>query len=157
MTIDDSLSLNLNHCHNPLMTYLTFDMIFKYGFEEKKKYQKYVWIFLKREIHSTLFYLNFHLGQNIDKILRNCLLCSEHQSKSFCGFETRSWKISKKKLHNLTASHATATAFNNKPVKNGILLPKLFWPTVRKNRLVIEKIFWNSRLKAENLQKFGDH
>ena len=35
----------------------------------------------------------------------------------------------------------------------GILLPKLFWPTMRKIVLVIEKNFWNSRLKAENLQK----
>ena len=33
--------------------------------------------------------------------------------------------------------------------RNGILLPKLFWPTVRKIVLVIKK-----RLKAENLQKF---
>ena len=40
---------------------------------------------------------------------------------------------------------------------NGILLPKLFWPTVRKIVLLIEKNFWNSRLKAENLQKFWDH
>ena len=31
---------------------------------------------------------------------------------------------------------------------NGILLPKLFWPTVRKIVLVIEKNFWNSRLKS---------
>ena len=38
-----------------------------------------------------------------------------------------------------------------------ILLPKLFWPTVRKIILVIEKIFWNSRLKAKNLQIFWDH
>ena len=33
---------------------------------------------------------------------------------------------------------------------NGILLSKLFWPTVRKIVLVVEKNFWNSRLKAEN-------
>ena len=40
-------------------------------------------------------------------------------------------------------------------INYGILLPKLFWPTVRKkNVLVIEKNFWNSRLKAENLQIF---
>ena len=38
----------------------------------------------------------------------------------------------------------------------GILLPKLFWPTVRKF-LAIEKKFWNSRLKAENLQSIWDH
>ena len=42
-------------------------------------------------------------------------------------------------------------------LKNGILLPELFWPTLRKNVLVIEKNFWNSRLKAENLQNFWDH
>ena len=41
--------------------------------------------------------------------------------------------------------------------RNGILLPKLFWPTARKNVLVIEKNFWNSRLKAENSQNFWDH
>ena len=40
---------------------------------------------------------------------------------------------------------------------NGILLPKLLWPIVRKIVLVIEKNFWNSRLKAENLQNFWDH
>ena len=34
-------------------------------------------------------------------------------------------------------------------MKNGILLPKLFWPTVRKNCLVIEENFWNSRLKSD--------
>ena len=34
---------------------------------------------------------------------------------------------------------------------NGIFLPKLFWPIVRK--IVIEKNFWNSTLKAKNLQK----
>ena len=39
---------------------------------------------------------------------------------------------------------------------NGILLPKLFWPTARKNVLVIKKNFWNSRLKAKNWQNFWD-
>ena len=42
---------------------------------------------------------------------------------------------------------------------NGILLPKLFWPTVRENcssdREKLQN--WNSRLKAENLQNFWDH
>ena len=41
--------------------------------------------------------------------------------------------------------------------ENGILLSKLFWPTVRKNALVIEKNFWNSRLKSENSQNLLDH
>ena len=40
---------------------------------------------------------------------------------------------------------------------NGILFPKLFWPSVKKNPLLIKKIFWNSKLKAENLQKSWDH
>ena len=40
---------------------------------------------------------------------------------------------------------------------NGILLPKLFWPSVRKNAQVIEKKIWNSRHNPENLQKFWDH
>ena len=34
----------------------------------------------------------------------------------------------------------------------GSLLPKLFWPMGEKNVLLINKNFWNSRLKAENLQ-----
>ena len=33
----------------------------------------------------------------------------------------------------------------------GILLPKLFWPTVRKNCSSDREKCWNSRLKAENL------
>ena len=42
---------------------------------------------------------------------------------------------------------------------NGILLPKLFWPTALREEivLVIKKNFWSSRLKAENLQKIWDH
>ena len=32
----------------------------------------------------------------------------------------------------------------------GILFPKLLWPNVRKNDLVIEKTFWDSRLHVEN-------
>jgi hypothetical protein len=42
-------------------------------------------------------------------------------------------------------------------VRNGILLPNcsdLLWEKIV---LVIEKNFWNSRLKAENLQIFWDH
>ena len=35
-------------------------------------------------------------------------------------------------------------------VRNGILLPKLFWPTVRKNCSSDQEKFWNSRLKAKN-------
>ena len=41
--------------------------------------------------------------------------------------------------------------------RNGNLLPKLFWPIWEKIVLMIEKNFWNSRLKAKNLQKFWDH
>ena len=40
---------------------------------------------------------------------------------------------------------------------NGILIPKLFWPNVRRNCCSDHEKFWNSRLKAENLQKFWDH
>ena len=40
---------------------------------------------------------------------------------------------------------------------NGILLPKLFWPTVRKNCFSDREKVWNSRLKAKNLQNFWDH
>ena len=49
-----------------------------------------------------------------------------------------------------------------KKVKNGILLPKLFWPTVRKKcssdwekNLKLEAEGW--RLKAQNVQKIWDH
>ena len=40
---------------------------------------------------------------------------------------------------------------------NGILFPKLFWPSVRIFFPVIEKNFWKSRLKAVTFQKFWDH
>ena len=39
-------------------------------------------------------------------------------------------------------------------LRNGILLPKLFWPTVRKKCSSDRKNFCNSRQKAENLQTF---
>ena len=39
-------------------------------------------------------------------------------------------------------------------VRNGILLTKLFWPTVRKNCSIGREKLWNSRLKPDNLQKF---
>ena len=43
-------------------------------------------------------------------------------------------------------------------VSFGVLLPKLFWHTVRNTIvLVIEKNFWNSRLNAENFWNFWDH
>ena len=41
--------------------------------------------------------------------------------------------------------------------RNGILLTKLFWPTVRKNCFSDWEKFWNSRLKAKNLQNVWDH
>ena len=40
-------------------------MIFKYAFEDEKKFKKYVFFQAR---NSTLFYLNFNLGQNIDKL-----------------------------------------------------------------------------------------
>ena len=41
---------------------------------------------------------------------------------------------------------------------NGILFPKLFWPSVRILFLsMIEKCFWKSRLKAVSFQKFWDN
>ena len=42
-------------------------------------------------------------------------------------------------------------------LRNCILLPKLFWPTVRKNCSSDWEELLNSRLKAENLQNFWDH
>ena len=39
----------------------------------------------------------------------------------------------------------------------GILLPKLFWPTVMKNCSSDRESLWNSRLKDEDLQKVCDH
>ena len=42
-------------------------------------------------------------------------------------------------------------------ISNDILLPKLFWPTLRKIVLVIEKIFWNWRMNTENLHKIWDY
>ena len=45
-------------------------------------------------------------------------------------------------------------SFDRTKEKIGILLPKLFWPTVRKIILVIKKNFWNSWPSASNLQTF---
>ena len=42
----------------------------------------------------------------------------------------------------------------DRPRGTGILLLKLFW---FEEKIVLENNFWNSRLKAENLQKFWDH
>ena len=39
-----------------------------------------------------------------------------------------------------------------KKIKNGILLPKLFWPTMRKNCSSDQE-----KLKAENLENVWDH
>ena len=41
-------------------------------------------------------------------------------------------------------------------MRNGILLPTLFWPTVRKKCFSDRGNFLNSRLKAKNLQNFWD-
>ena len=50
------------------------------------------------------------------------------------------------------------TICGTRPITNIILLPKLFWPTVKKKIvLVIEENFWNLRLKAKNLQSFCNH
>ena len=38
--------------------------------------------------------------------------------------------------------------------KTGILLPKLFWPTVRKNCSSDREKLWNSRLKTKNMKNF---
>ena len=45
----------------------------------------------------------------------------------------------------------------SKKTRHGILWPKLFWPSVRKNRSSDQEKNNNSRLKAENFQNFWDH
>ena len=54
----------------------------------------------------------------------------------------------------------TSDLKNNEILNIGILLPKLFWSTVKKIVLVIiviKKNLRNSRLKAKKLQNFWDH
>ena len=63
-----------------------------------------------------------------------------------------SWKRTNLLLVKKHIFFSVLSIWENK--NNSILLPKLFWPIARKNVLVIEKIFWNLRLKAENLQIF---
>ena len=66
-------------------------------------------------------------------------------------------KISKlSKVHGQKWTLYARVCHKNKS-RNGILLPKLFLPSVRKIALVIKKKIWNSRLKAENLQNFWYH
>ena len=70
------------------------------------------------------------------------------------------WNAGKNtKIQWWTAFILKATVWYASKKRNGILLPKSFWPTVRKEKivLVIEKNFWNLRLKANNLQIFWDH
>ena len=38
-------------------------------------------------------------------------------------------------------------------VRNGILFPKLFWPSLRKNCICGGEELWKSKLKAKNFQK----
>ena len=47
--------------------------------------------------------------------------------------------------------------WNNFSKRIIILLPKLFWPTVREKCSSDRENFWNSRLKVKNLQKILDH
>ena len=95
----------------------------------------------------------------------------DKRTEQKCAKNVLKWpRWSKGKGHNATLcfSWALCSLSKNEPIYLvyicitfsleimyiGILLPKLFWPTVRKIVLVIEKNFWNLRLKAENLQIF---
>ena len=46
---------------------------------------------------------------------------------------------------------------NNSKFENGILLPKLFWPTVRKNCSTDREKLLKFEAEGENLQNFWDH
>ena len=64
------------------------------------------------------------------------------------------------KMKKLQEYHLLSVNFRKSVKKgfgNGILLPKFFWPTVRKNCPSDRDFFLNSRLKAENFQTFWDH
>ena len=54
-------------------------------------------------------------------------------------------------------SYKSPSFLKEEPSLDGILLPKLFWPTVRKNCSRDQENFWNLKLKAENLQKFWEY
>ena len=95
------------------------------------------------ELVITCLYL-FLLGKPDFKI--NGFLLGDYFSLLFAfNFMETIKKFPNKWMPSLTA------------VGNGILLPKLFWATVRKNCFSDRVKFWNSRLKAQNSQKFWDH
>ena len=63
--------------------------------------------------------------------------------------------VSKDKRGNYSLTWQMILSWDRKCAgRNCILLPKLFWPTVRKNCFSDREIFWNSSLKAENFEKF---
>ena len=87
----------------------------------------------------------------------NCTWKRSESSKSATNRKKCDTKISKlSKVHGQKWTLFARVCHKNKS-RNGILLPKLFLPSVRKIALVIKKKIWNSRLKAENLQNFWYH
>ena len=105
------------------------------------RYQKvlpYIFTFyvLKKNLHKYTWIFEYSKSKN-DK------------------YNKKQTKLRKKEQKKLSAVISSKKGMQS---RNGILLPKLFWPTVRKKIvLVIEKNFWNSRLKAGNLQNSWDH
>ena len=63
----------------------------------------------------------------------------------------------KENYNDINNCHCICKNVYNAQCVNGILFPKLFWPTVRKFCSSDREKIWTSRLKAENLQKFWDH
>ena len=81
-------------------------------------------------------------------------------------WKNATWKTSEKKRLGFIATIFTKRkkyqAWRKSPRsenkrENCILLPKLFWPTLRKNCSSDREFFWNSRLKAKNLKNVWDN
>ena len=125
------------------------------------------WVKIILLINSTLIFVLF-LKQWQDETV--CY--GNHVKSSQCAPTVRSFATTQSKVklsvrdlgcatYQTTASPAWLA--KNRPLfvkyrpEIGILLPNCFDLMWEKNVLVIEKNFWNSRLKAENFQIFWDH
>ena len=140
----------------------TFGGYIKFDFKSQHSFGC-AYLFSKSEIMLIVYTFVWHLS---------CSKLTDHSTNSFSHFlyqrtshfnlveaALQCWLLQHEieygniyiKQHCKNSKHEHWTQFSIV-----ILLPKLFWPTVRKIILVIEKIFWNSRLKAKNLQIFWD-
>ena len=123
-------------------------LISKISFVRKNRNKREIW-----------FYCSLWERQKNSKKQNQTKQKKNRNKRNMCTILANKEKKMQLKSHKATTdpiSHKnfckSSSQMDGWQMRNGILLPKLFWPTVRKkNVLVIEKNFGNLRLKAENL------